>query len=120
MNDLRGRVKQFALRVVRMYGRLPKRIEAEVIGKQVLRSATSVGAHYHEGCRARSTAEFVSKLEVAIQELEETAYWFDLLVEGEIVAASLLDDLRRENQELLAILVASVRTAKSARTRPKC
>src|SRR5947209_1619716 len=112
-DDLRKRVKQFALRVVRMYTRLPRRPEADVIGKQVLRSATSVWAHYHEGHRARSTAEFVSKFEVAIQELDETSFWLDLLVEGEIVSASLLKDLQRENQELIAIFVASVKTAKS-------
>src|SRR6476646_4232708 len=99
--DLRRRVKQFALRVVRMYTRLPRRAEAEVIGKQVLRSATSAGAHYHEGYRARSTAEFVSKFEVAIQELEETTFWLDLLVEGGIVPARLLADLQQENQELI-------------------
>jgi four helix bundle protein len=112
-DDLRKRVKQFALRVVRLYTCLPRRPEAEVIGKQVLRSANLAGAHHHEGHRARSTAEFVSKFEVAIQELDETTFWLDVLIEGEIVPAHLLADLQRENQELIAIFVASVKTAKS-------
>jgi four helix bundle protein len=67
--ELGPRTKQFALRIIRLYKKLPKNFEAEVIGKQLIRSGTSVGAHYHEGVHARSNAEFISKLEVAIQEL---------------------------------------------------
>jgi four helix bundle protein len=78
--DLRTRTKQFALRIIRLYGALPSGNVAQVLGKQLLRSGTSVGAHYREGCRARSTAEFVSKLEVGLQELDESAYWLELLV----------------------------------------
>lgn len=70
--DLRSRTKTFAVRIVRLYGALPKSTEAQVIGKQLLRSGTSVGAHYREAQRARSTAEFISKVEVGLQELEET------------------------------------------------
>jgi four helix bundle protein len=81
-HDLRTRTKQFALRIIRLFGALPDTVVAQVLGKQVLRSGTSVGAHYREGHRARSTAEFVSKLEVGLQELDETSYWLELLVEG--------------------------------------
>src|SRR5688500_13087626 len=86
--DLKQRTKSFALRVVRMYCAVPKSAEAQVLGKQALRSGTSVGAHYREASRARSQAEFISKLEVALQELDETEYWLDLIADGEIVLES--------------------------------
>jgi four helix bundle protein len=114
--DLSVRTKDFALRIVRMYVKLPKSPLSEVLGKQVLRSGTSVGAHYREAKRARSTAEFISKLEVAIQELDETGYWLELICESKVVRGDLLVDLRDEVRELLAILVASVKTAKRNRS----
>jgi four helix bundle protein len=114
--DLQARTKSFALRVVRLYCSLPKTTEAQVLGKQALRSGTSVGAHYREAMRARSVAEFVSKLEGGLQELEETAYWLELLVECGIVHEARLSDLLRETGELTAMLVASTRTAKGRRT----
>jgi four helix bundle protein len=83
--DLRDRTKRFALRVIRLFGALPKTVEAQVIGRQVLKSGTSVGAHYREAHRARSTAEFISKLEGGLQELDETAYWLELLAESGII-----------------------------------
>jgi four helix bundle protein len=110
--DLRVRTKRFALRIIRLYGALPGTVEAQVLGKQVLRSGTSVGAHYREAHRARSTAEFISKLEVALQELDETLYWLELLVEGEVIPESRLAGLMGEASELIAILVASVKQAK--------
>ena len=116
-NDLRDRTSVFALRVVRFYGALPKTTEAQVLGKQLLRSGTSVGAHYREALRARSPAEFISKLGGGLQELEETAYWLELLDKAGIVPDSALADLRREADELTAILVSCLRTAKANRTR---
>ena len=110
--DLKVRTKQFALRVIRLYSALPKTTEAQAIGKQVLRSGTSVGAQYREGHRARSNAEFISKLESALQELEETAYWLELLVESEIISQKRLQPLIIEADELTAILVSSVKGAK--------
>ncbi len=110
--DLKQRTKSFALRIIRLYGVLPKSTEAQVLGKQVLRSGTSVGAHYREAARARSTAEFISKMETGLQELDETDYWLELLIDSEIVPAERLADLRREVDELTAIFVASVKTAK--------
>jgi four helix bundle protein len=110
--ELKRRTKAFALPVVRLFGALPNRIEAQVIGKQLLRSGTSVGAHYREACRARSAAEFISKMEGGLQELEETTYWLELLMDSEIVQAARLTDLQREADELTAIFVASVKTAK--------
>jgi four helix bundle protein len=107
------RTKEFALRVVRMYARLPKTREAQVIGGQVLRSGTSPGAQYREACRARSRAEFVSKMAGGLQELEETAYWFELLIEGGIIRAALLKNLCDEARELIAMFVSSINTAKA-------
>src|SRR5438067_212779 len=110
--DLRIRTKSFALRIIRLYAALPKMTETQVIGKQLLRSGTSVGAHYREAKRARSTAEFVSKIEGGLQELEETTYWLELLVDSEIIPAKRLADLHHEAEELIAILVSSAKTAK--------
>ncbi len=100
---------------MRLFVALPKTVEAQVLGKQVLRSGTSVGAHYREAMRARSVAEFVSKVEGGLQELEETAYWLELLVESNIVAETKLASLLKEANELTAMLVASARTAKGRR-----
>jgi four helix bundle protein len=92
--DLRKRTKLFALRIIKLYASLPKSTEARILGKQVVRSGTSVGAHYREAKRARSTAEFISKVEVALQELDETIYWLELLCESEIVAKPVLAALK--------------------------
>jgi four helix bundle protein len=97
--DLRSRTKAFALRIVRLYTSLPKTTEAQILGKQMLRSGTSVGAHYREAKRSRSTAEFVSKLEGGLQELEETVYWLELLIEAGIVKESRLIELLQESEE---------------------
>jgi len=106
------RTKEFALRIIRMYAVLPKNSIATVLGHQAFRSGTSVGAHYREANRARSTAEFISKLEVAIQELDETKYWLELIIEAALVRAAQLAPLQSDASELAAILTASVRTAK--------
>ena len=84
-HDLRMRTRSFALRIVRLYTSLPKTAEAQVLGKQLLRSGTSVGAHYHEATRARSNAELISKIEAGMQKLEETVYWLNLLIDSGIV-----------------------------------
>ncbi len=94
--DLKVRTRNFALRVIKMYSVLPKSTVAQVLGKQVLRSATSVGAHYREGPRARSTAEFISKLEGGMQELEESMYWFELIIESGLFDEHKMHDLLTE------------------------
>jgi four helix bundle protein len=113
--DLRKRTKAFALRVIRMVSALSRSLAADVLGRQVLRSGTSVGAHYREACRSRSVAEFISKMEGALQELDETAYWLELLADSGIVSPKRLVDLRQETDELIAIFTASVKTAKRNR-----
>jgi four helix bundle protein len=110
--DLSTRTRQFALRIIRLYGALPNSVEGQVLGKQVLRSGTSVGAQYREALRARSTAEYISKVESGLQELEETGYWLGLLAESQIVPPRRLTELQRETDELTAILVSCVKTAK--------
>jgi four helix bundle protein len=113
--DLRVRTKQFALRIVRLYSALPSSVVAQVLGKQLLRSGTSVGAHFREATRSRSDAEFISKVEGALQELDETVYWLELLAEGEVINSTRLGDLMEEADQLIAILVTCVRNAKSRR-----
>ena len=110
--DLKGRTKEFALSVIRLYASLPKSSEAQVLGRQMLRSGTSVGAHYREASRSRSNAEFVSKIEGGLQELEETGYWLELLLESGIVPAARGNQLIAEVNELTAILVTTVRNVK--------
>ncbi|RLS53214.1 MAG: four helix bundle protein [Planctomycetota bacterium] len=110
--DLSVRTKQFALRIIRLYSSLPTTTEAQVLGKQLLRSGTSVGAHYREATRSRSTAEFVSKLGGGLQELEESGYWLELLIESGIVKGKLLSNLLGEVNELTAILVSCVKNAR--------
>ena len=112
ISNLRHRTKEFALRVIKLFSALPKSTEAQVIGKQILRSGTSVGAQYREACRARSNAEFISKMQSGLQELDETTYWLELLTEGEIVKPERLKSLQDEANQLTAIFVASVKTAK--------
>ena len=110
--DLKERTKAFALRVVRLFGKLPKTVECQVIGRQLLRSGTSVGANYREADRARSKAEFIAKIGDALRELEESIYWMELLVDGELVAGQKLAALRAEGNELTAIFVTIIRNAK--------
>jgi len=113
--DLRARTKQFALRTVRLFGRLPTTSEAQVIGKQLLRSGTSVAANYRESCRARSDAEMLAKLGIVEQELDESILWLELLGDAEILRAELLQDILDEAEQLLRMTVSSIKTLKSHR-----
>ena len=110
--DLKIRTRDFALRIIRLYSSLPKSTEAQVIGKQVLRSGTSVGANYREGLRARSRPEYATKLNIALMELEETLYWLELMEES-ILNNAEVGKLKLEVGELCAILVTLIKRAKS-------
>jgi len=101
--DLLRRTKAYALRIIRLSASLPKTREADVIGRQVLRSGTSVGANYREASRARSRPEFCAKVGDSLKELAESAYWLDLLLESGIIKPALLAELVKESDELLAI-----------------
>jgi four helix bundle protein len=111
--DLRTRTKMFARRIIRLYCALPKsNAAAQVLGKQALRSGTSVGANYREAHRARSKAEFVSKIGDCLKEADETLYWLELLLEDNFVPTRQLQPLMKENDELLAILTTISKRAK--------
>jgi four helix bundle protein len=111
--NLLVRTKSFALRVIRMFSALPKTEEARVLGKQVLRSGTSVGANYREAQRSRSKAEFIAKIGDCLKELDESAYWLELLADSGIVSAAKLAPLRDECDQLLAIFTTISKKAKS-------
>ena len=113
-SDLRERTTQFALLIVRTCVALPKKTEAPVLGKQMLRSGTSIGANYREAHRARSKNEFIAKWGDSLKEAEETACWLELLVGAETIAAPNLEPLRRETNELMAIFVAILKRSKGA------
>lgn len=112
MRDLKERTREYALRVVRLYAAMPKTGAAQVLGVQVLRSGTSVGAHYREATRARSNAEFISKIEGALQEIEETSYWLELIGAAAILPPTRLRALMAETNELTAILVTCAKRVK--------
>jgi four helix bundle protein len=116
-DELRGRTKEFALRVVKMCRFLPKDEAGRILGRQVLRAGTSVAANYRAACRARSKAEFVAKLGIAVEEADETVFWLELLGEAGIFPKDRLHPLLAESNELLAILAASRRTAKQSITK---
>ncbi|HMF90058.1 MAG TPA: four helix bundle protein [Candidatus Angelobacter sp.] len=110
--QLRERTKAFALRIVKLFRSLPRATEAQVIGKQLLRSGTSVAANYRGACRARSRAEFVSKLGVVLEEVDESVLWIEMLIDAGIVKKARLDQLLSEARQLTAIFTASRQTAK--------
>jgi four helix bundle protein len=111
--ELRQRTKQFALRVIKLFRALPKTEEARVLGKQVLRSGTAVAANYRSACKARSRADFVSKIGITVEEADETAFWLESLIDASIVKRARLDNLLAEASELVRIFAASRTTAKS-------
>ncbi|HEX8142109.1 MAG TPA: four helix bundle protein [Pyrinomonadaceae bacterium] len=111
--DLKDRTKSFALRIIKLYTALPKSGEAQVLGKQVLRSGTSVGAHYYEAQRAKSDADFISKVEGGLQELEETIYWLELIAASRIISEERLKPLHDEAEGIIAMLVSIVKAVKS-------
>jgi four helix bundle protein len=111
--ELRNRTKRFALRIIRLFRHLPLAPEAQVLGKQLLRSGTSVGANYRAAGRARSKAEFVAKMGIVVEEADEAVFWIECLIESGIVKSDLLTDLLSEANELLAIFAASQKTARS-------
>lgn len=113
MSDLSKRTRRYALQIIRLYSSLSKSPEAQVIGRQFLRSGTSVGAHYSEANFAKSNKDFINKIEGALQELEETAYWLDLLKEAGLAKAETVEPLYKETRELIAIFVTIVKRVKS-------
>ena len=110
---LKDRTKRFAIRIVKLFRALPKNDEARIIGKQVMRSGTSIAANNRAVCRARSNAEFISKIGTVVEEADETVFWLELLVETEIISIQKMESLINEANELLAVFAASQITAKT-------
>jgi four helix bundle protein len=110
--ELRERTKQFALRVIRLFRALPKGEEARVIGRQLLRAATSVAANYRAACRARSRAEFNAKTGIVLEESDESLFWLELLGDAGIVKRSRLSSLMQEAEELTRIFYSSIQTSR--------
>jgi len=110
--EMKIRTKKFALRVIRLIESLPKGRTADVIGRQLLRCGTSVGANYRSACRARSRADFISKMGVVEEETDESLYWMQMVIDAELLPEKRLNDLMNEADEILAITVSSIKTAR--------
>ena len=113
--EMKLRTKKFVLRIIKLVSSLPNTFVATTIGKQLLRSGTSVGANYRSACRARSTADFLSKLGIVEEEADESIYWMELLVESKVVSDARLADLIDEASQIVSIIVAAIKTSKQKR-----
>jgi four helix bundle protein len=110
--DLRERTMQYAKRIVRMFSALPQNTLAQTLGKQVLRSGTSVGANYREADSGRSKAEFIAKMGDCLKELSETEYWLELMAAEEILSSDRLAPLLQETRELIAIFTTIIKKSR--------
>jgi len=113
--DLKRRTKAFALRILKLVDALPKTAAGRALTSQIVRSGTSVAANYRAACRARSTADFIAKMGIVEEEADETLFWLELLGESELVSATKLAAIKQEANELIAITVASIKTARRNR-----
>ncbi len=111
--ELKCRTKALAIRVIKLVDALPRTLAAQVIGRQLLRAATSVGANYRAACRAQSRPDFAAKLSIVLEEADECLYWLELIQETNLVKGERLQDLTKEANELVAIMLASRKTAKT-------
>jgi four helix bundle protein len=117
--EFRNRSKQFALRVIKLVQSLPQNCEGDVLGRQLLRSGTSVAANYRAACRAKSVPDFISKLGTVEEEADESALWMELIIEAGIIPAKRVDQLLKEAGELTAMTVASINRSRAALRKPK-
>ena len=113
-DEMKNRTKTFANRIVKLCSALPGNWVAQTLGKQLLRSGTSVGANYRAVCRAKSSADFINKLRIVEEECDESLFWMELLVDNNLVKPARLESLMTEADELLSIIVASAKTARSS------
>ena len=111
--EMQARTKSFAVRVIKLVDALPRGLAPQIIGRQLLRSATSVGANYRAACRAQSRAEFAAKLSIVVEESDESLYWLELVRETDLIRPELMSAIIKEANELVAIVLASRRTAKT-------
>ncbi len=112
--ELKLRTKKFAVRIVNLFRSLPHSPDAQTLGKQLLRSGTSVAANYRAVCRSRSKAEFISKMSVVLEEADESVFWLELMGETGVIQTDRTQDLLKEANELVAIFGASLRTSKKS------
>jgi len=115
--EFKERTKKLALRVIKLVGSLPRNLVCEVISRQLLRAATSVGANYRAACRGKSAADLISKLSIVEEEADECLFWLELLVDAEIVPRKRLESLLLETDQIVAMTVASIKTLRSKRVR---
>ena len=113
--DLKRRTKEFALRILKLVDALPRTTAGRALASQIVRSGTSVAANYRAACRAKSPADFISKMGIVEEEADETLFWLELLEESELVSAAKLTAIKKEASELIAITVASIKTARRNR-----
>ena len=119
-HEFKKRTKKIALRIIKLVESLPKTVSAEIIGKQLLRSGTSIGANYRAACRGKSTADVLHKLSIVEEEADESLYWMELLIDAEMAAEGKLSILMNDVNEIVAMIVASIKTMRSKRfTNPK-
>ena len=116
-NQMKKRTKEFAKDIIRLCRRLPGDREGKLIGNQIFRSGTSVAANYRAACRARSTAEFISKLSIVEEEADETLFWLELINEMDIEQGVAIDSLMQENDQIIAIIVSSIKTSRRRKLR---
>lgn len=109
-DELKLRLRKFSRRIIKMVDKLPNTISGKAIGNQVVRSGTSPGANYRAACRAKSDKDFINKLKIVEEELDETEYWLDVIADSELIKPDLLIELKRETGELLAIITKSIIT----------
>ncbi len=109
---LKKRLKVFALRVIKLTDSLPNNLTGKIIARQIIRSGTSPGANYRAACLGKSDKDFINKLKIVEEELDETIYWLEIIIESGLIKKDLLTDLMKENQELLKIIVSSINTMK--------
>lgn len=111
-DDLKKRLKRFALRIIKLSENLPNNITGNTVAKQIIRSGTSPGANYRAACLGKSEKDFLNKLKMVEEELDETQYWLELIVESGLIKSNLLDDLVKENEELFKIIASTIITMK--------
>jgi four helix bundle protein len=111
----KAKTKRLALQIIRLVETLPRKPAGQIIGRQLLRSGTSVGANYRAACRSRSTPDMLARLGVVEEEADETLFWLELIVDAGLLPAAAVADLTRETSEVLAMTVASIKTLRSRR-----
>ncbi len=107
------RTKKLAVTIIKEVGNLPRSLAADVIGKQLIRSGTSIGANYRAACRAKSTADMINKMKIVEEESDETEYWFELLIEAGLVPESQIAGIYKETDEILSMTIASIKTLRN-------